>query len=219
MTQFLTRPVAVVALCVALGTAAAGQPTAVAGKDAPAKKGESPKIELKKDEPKKDEFKKDEPKKVEPSVVKAFEFKTINPGEVQQLVTKYVAAQTGPKGGTVRPPVLIAVDPKTKTLFVRGAAADVETAGKIIAQLDGGAADGPLQVVHLQNATVDEVMRVLGSLDLAAAVHPCPASHSLVIAQGASNTDQIKTVIEKLEGSSKPALKGGKVEPQPKAKN
>ncbi|QJW93583.1 secretin N-terminal domain-containing protein [Frigoriglobus tundricola] len=217
MTKLFTRPVAAIALFAALGTAAAAQPAAVAGKDAPAKKADSKKDEPKKDEPKKDEPKKDEPKKAEPSVVKAFEFKTANPAEVQQLVTKYASAQAGSKGGAGRPAVLIAVDPKTKTLFVRGAAADVETAGKIIAQLDNGATDGPLHVIHLQTVAAEEVMRVLGQLDLAAAVHPCPGSRSLVIAHGATNVDQIKTVIEKLDGPSKPAPKGGKVEP--KAKN
>ena len=224
MTKLITRSVAAIALCVALGTTAAGQPTAANGKNAPEKKvdlkkEEAKKDEIKKDDAKKDEVKKDDAKKAEPSVVKAFEFKTANPAEVQQLVARYTAAQTGSKGGMGRPAVLIAVDPKTKTLFVRGAATDVETAGKIIAQLDSGATDGPLHVIHLQSAAVDEVMRVLGALDLATSVHPCPGSRSLVIAHGAANVDQIKTVIEKLDGSPKPAPKGGKAEPQSKAKN
>jgi|GEM_PF-4466567 len=203
MTKLSMRSIVAVALSVILGTLATAQQPAANTNAQPAKKVDS-----------KDTVKKDEPKKTE-TVVKTFELKNANPNEIQQFLTKHLAAAAAKQG---RPPFLVAVDSKNKTVFVRGAAGDVDTAGKIIAQLDGGSMDGPLNVIVIQYSSFDEVMRILNLLELGTAVHACPASHVLVIPHGVANVDQIKTIVEKLEASNKPKPKT-ETTTSPKGKN
>jgi hypothetical protein len=182
MSNLHTRLVGGAVLCATLCATAAGQPPTGNATDQPSKK---------------DEAKKDDAKKDTGTVVKSFELKSANAGEVQQFLVKYFAAP----GGGEKPGLLAAADGKTRTVFVRGSAADVDTAGKIVAQLDGGSADGPLLVIRLQNASVDEVMRVLTALELASRAHPFQLAGVLVITPGETNVDQIKAVIEKMDGT------------------
>jgi hypothetical protein len=180
MSNLHTRLIGVAALCATLCATAAGQPPTGDAKDQPSKK---------------DDAKKDEAKRSSGTVVKAFELKSTNASEIQQFLVKYFAA---PDGGEKSGP-LVAADGKTRTVFVRGSAADVDTAGKIVAQLDGGSADGPLQVIRLQSAAVDDVVRVLTALELGSRVYPLQLAGALVIPRNETNTDQIKAVIEKMD--------------------
>ena len=169
-------------MCVTLYATTAGQPPAGGAKDQPAKK---------------DEAKKDKTKKDNGTVVKAFELKSANASEIQQFLVKYLVAPAGDE----KPGPLVAADGKTRTVFVRGPAADVDTAGKIVAQLDGDSADGPLLVIRLQNAAVEEVMRVLNALELGSRVYPLQLSGALAIPRDETNMNQIKAVIEKMDGT------------------
>jgi hypothetical protein len=153
------------------------------------------------------------PKKDEGSAqLKTFVVKNANLTEAQQYLVRYFTpAAPPPKPGTApaapKPTILVAVEPKTKTLFVRGPAAEVETAGKIIAQLDGSDARGPLNVLVLQYAPVDEAMKVLTSLDLAKSVSPLPQSRLLILPQDDPTADEVKTVLVRLEAAFKPEPK------------
>jgi hypothetical protein len=209
MMLFRTLSIVAFALC----ATATAQPPGT--KEQPAKTTD------KKDEVKKDEGRKDAPKPNDATQVKAFELKSANAGEVQQFLTRHftppTAAVSTKPGTPVPPPVAgkpsiqLAYDARTKVLFVRGSAADVETAGKMIAQLEGGAgAAGPLTVIHLRNTTADEVMKVLAALELNGKVHACPMSKALVLAPNDPNADQIKTVIERLDAAK------AETKPEPK---
>ncbi len=140
--------------------------------------------------------------------VKAFDVKTASAPEIQQLLVKLFAPQpgVGAKAGG-KPPVLVALDPKHKTIFVRGTAADVEAAGKVVAQVDAGEAKGPLTIIVLKNVGTQEVLQVLVPLQLSARVHPCPTSKVLVLDPSDPNADQIKAVVDRLEEENKPTPK------------
>jgi hypothetical protein len=151
------------------------------------------------------------------SQLKTFTVKNANLAEVQQYLTKhFTPAPSKPGAAAVagKPTILVAVEPKTKTIFVRGPAPDVDEAGKVIAQLDGMDTKGPLNVIALQNVSVDEAMKVLTALDLARSVSPCPQSRLLILPQGDPTADEVKTVLVRLESAFKPETKV-KVEPKP----
>jgi hypothetical protein len=144
--------------------------------------------------------------------LKTFVVKNANLTEVQQFLTKYFTPATPtPKAGTTptpaKPTILVAAEPKSKTLFVRGPAAELEAAGKIIAQLDGSDVKGPLNVIPLQDVSVDEAMKVLSSLDLAKSVSPLPQSRLLILPQDDPTADEVKTVLVRLEAAFKPETK------------
>ena len=178
-------------------------------KEEPAKKVEPAKKEelTKKEEPTKkvESVKKEEPaRKVEPvkkddSQVRAFELKSANPSEVQQALQKYFAAPVASKAGATAPAATahVAFDARTKTVFVRGTAAEIEAAGKMIAQLDGG------HIIQLKNASVEDVMKVLTSLDIAGKVQSYPKAQLIIVPQNDSHFDQIKTVVEHLDAGNK----------------
>lgn len=197
MTKLSMRSIVAVAMSVVLGTLAMAQQPVTIAKTQPTKKEDAKKDDVKKVDSK-------DPAKAD-TVVKTFELKNANPNEIQQFLSKHLAAAAAKHG---RPPFLVAVDFKNKTVFVRGATADVETAGKVIAQIDGGSSkDGPLNVIVLQYTSIEEAMRILNSLELGGSVHACPASHVLVIPHSATNVDQIKAIVEKLEACNKPKPK------------
>jgi hypothetical protein len=205
--KVLTRSVVAFVLCAALCAVATSQP--------PGDKAQ----------PVKDETKKDTgAKNGDATQVKAFDLKNANANEVQQFLTKHftpTAVPVATKVGTTapapvagKPSIHLAYDTRTKALFVRGTAADVELAGKMIAQLDAGpnglsGTGHPLTVIYLRNTTADEVMKVLTALEIGGKVHSCPMSKALVLPQSDPNADQIKTVVERLD--AKPETK-----PEPK---
>ena len=213
---YVRRGGAVLGLLAAISTAAAQPQVGAAKKTAPtAVAKEDSGVVAKKDDA--TAAKKDE------GQVKTFELKSGNPGEIQQFLAKHFAAvaqAAASQKGPAKAPVLIAYDARSKTLFVRGAAADVETAGKIIAQLEGGAdaANGPLYVIRLKNASVEETVRVLTALNLAARVYPCQASRMLILPKGDPDGEQVKAVVDKLDAGAKEeaAPKATKTEPAPK---
>jgi hypothetical protein len=182
MLKDFSRAFMAVGLLAALGAAASAQPTGVPKKDDAA------------------------------GQLKAYSVRNANPTEVQQILTRYFTptptpAKPGVAPAAAKPTILVAVEPKTKTLFVRGPSADVEAAGKIIAQLDSGDSKGPLRVLAVQHVPVEEAMRVLTALDLAKSVVPCPLSHLLILPQDDSSADEVQTVVNRLEAAFKPETK------------
>ncbi len=207
MTTLLTRSIAALAFCAALGAATVAQPPAGAkGAADPAKdvkKGTPPASpkDVKKDappvNPPKDVKKDVAPPKPDLTVqVKAFDIKVLHPAQVEQALNKQFATAVASKvGGPAPAPVAVASDPRTRTVFVRGTAAEIEAAARLIAQIDAGV------VLPLNGATVDEVMRVLTALELAAKVHADAQAKTITVFASDPNAEQIKLVVGRLSGA------------------
>jgi hypothetical protein len=156
--------------------------------------------------------------------VQAFHLKRADPEEVRQAVTHLWATLAGapaqpgtpPRPGTKPATELprMAVNARTKTVFIRGTPQAVELAAEVIEVIDGepGKVSPKLKnlsVFQLSKCSVDEVMQVLTALELAAQVYPMKKSNTLLAAQG-PHTKGIGEIIDKLESAPvKPAPKGG----------
>ena len=104
--------------------------------------------------------------------------------------------------GTAAP--RIAVNRRTRTVFVRGTEKELDTMGDLIKVLESGSdKDIPemknLHVYHFKHATPVEAMQVLSSLGLQTHVLQLPKAHSLVVLQSAPAWDQIHEVLEQLD--------------------
>jgi hypothetical protein len=156
--------------------------------------------------------------------MKTFPLRHVEPAEVQQILTQYLPYFTKGKGHAGRPgarpaagapgqpygPALmrpqtphIAVNLRTRTVFVRGTEQEISEVGKVLAVLDADpdqpAPEGSeVNVVRLRHAKVGEVLQTLGQLDLGRGVVPLTKSNALLILPAAQE-EQVREVVTHLD--------------------
>ena len=139
--------------------------------------------------------------------VKVVHLKRADPEEVQQAINQLwpaVAAEgestqatpmkpTAPAPAAGKPagiaPPRVAVNSRTRTLFLRGSGKALELASEVIDALDGEPGkESPklknLVVFQAPGGAIDEVLQVLTTLDLNSHVFPMRKSNMLIVAQG-----------------------------------
>jgi hypothetical protein len=129
---------------------------------------------------------------------KDFEVSRADLEEVRQtLETVFSGRATGQKPR-------LAANPRTKTLFARATAKDLETIGDIIAVLDNPP-DKPLpegssgQLFRLQYARANEVASVVTRLGISTLPIVLPKMNALYLAGNDGSAKDIKVVIEKMD--------------------
>ena len=166
------------------------------------------------------------------SGVKVFHLQHADPQEVQQALTQLWrtlapvqesarANPRKPRGGAeddssspgIAPP-RVAVEPRTRTMFMRGSEKALDLASEVVEALDAEPGkEAPklkdLAVFQVRGGTIDEVVQVLTALDLTSHIFVLKKSSTLIVPQG----PYVKDVSEVLEhwgerpGGSKTATK------------
>jgi type II secretory pathway component GspD/PulD (secretin) len=151
--------------------------------------------------------------------VKSFELAHADPEEVRQTLTQmwvHVMAAHGARPGPPGPaqPPRLAVDARTRTLFVRGNEKELEAVSELVAVLDGDPAkpgEGKnARVVRLHHAKVGEVLQVLTGLGLAGQVLALPKSNTLILPHNEAEAREVRAVVEKLDVEPRTDNKAGK---------
>ncbi len=145
--------------------------------------------------------------------VKAIKLSNAKPEEVRETLTSIWAQLMASRGipssgaGTAAP---VAVNERTKTLFVRGTEKQLEIVEDLIKVLDTApgqelpSANG-LNVVRLRHTKVDEVLQVLTGLGLQQQVIPLTKVNALILPQSERQANDVRVVIENVdaEGATK----------------
>jgi hypothetical protein len=106
----------------------------------------------------------------------------------------------------------LAVDPRTRSIIVRGTERDLETVADVVALLDlpPGKPLPKVKNLHayrLRHANAEELTQVLQTLDLAVRIVPMPQANLLIMAGSEEAMKEIASVIEELDVERKPAAK------------
>lgn len=114
-------------------------------------------------------------------------------------------------GGTWR----LAVDPRTRSVIIRGTDKDLRMAQDLIEALDGADGAGAVKlknvrIFRLKHASADEVQGILQTLDIKATVAAAPKGRLLVVAGPEGVLKEVADVIEALDVESKSGKGGGK---------
>jgi hypothetical protein len=129
--------------------------------------------------------------------VQTFDLVRADPEEVRMTITKVIPPRPGNQG------LRLAVDARTKTLFARGTAKELEAVADIVAILDTPAGkplpEGKgIRVVRLEHVKVNDVVSVLTGLGLQAPV-ALPKLNALILPEGDEAAKDVRTVVEKLD--------------------
>jgi type II secretory pathway component GspD/PulD (secretin) len=176
--------------------------------------------------------------------LKCFELAHADPEEVRQTLTQlwgqltaahspgrpgvpgFAGVPAGAPGVPAGGP-RIAVDGRTRTVFVRAPEKDLEAIGDLIAVLDADPGRGPEgkngRVVHLRNTKVNEVLQVLTGLGLQGQVLALPRSNALLLTGPEADGKEVREVIDKLDverkAETKPAPGRPAAKPAPPGRN
>jgi hypothetical protein len=154
--------------------------------------------------------------------LRTFQLTYADPEEVKQIVTQLGASLAARPGSKPTPPfpaasatLRLAVDQRTRTLFVRGTEKELDAVADLVAVLDADPAkptpEGKnTRVIRLRYAKVAEVTQVLTGLNLQGQVVALPRTNALLLT-GTDSEKEIRAVIEKLDveskGTTKPPVK------------
>jgi hypothetical protein len=153
--------------------------------------------------------------------LRTFQLTYADPEEVRGIVTQMGASLTARPGSKPTPGAVttlrLAVDPRTKTLFVRGTEKELDAVADLVAILDADpskpAAEGKsTRVIRLRHVQVGEVMQVLTGLNLQNQVIPLTRTKALLLT-GTDTEKEIRAVVEKLDVEPRTSVKpptGGK---------
>jgi hypothetical protein len=144
--------------------------------------------------------------------LRTFQLTFADPEEVRQIVTQMggnMAVRPGsrPPIPMVSPTLRIAVDQRTRTLFVRGTEKELEAVADLVAILDADPAkpapEGKsARVIRLRYAKVPEVTQVLTGLNLQGHVIALPRTNAMLLT-GTDAEKEVRAVIEKLDVESR----------------
>jgi hypothetical protein len=157
----------------------------------------------------------------EPLHLKVFALTNADPEEVRQVLNQVCQNMHGVRSGVAGPAVTpgfpgaappvanhaprIAVDAKSKTVFVRGTDKQLKVAADVVSLLDAQPGQAPpevkeLKVLHLKQAKADEVMQVLSSLGLNTSVATLKKANAVIVFPGSeAAADEVRQVVERLD--------------------
>jgi type II secretory pathway component GspD/PulD (secretin) len=163
--------------------------------------------------------------------LRTFQLTYADAEEVKQIVTQLganLAARPGSKPPTppfppVSPTLRLAVDQRTRTLFVRGTEKELDAVADLVGILDSDPAKPApegrnARVIRLRYAKVPEVTQVLTGLNLQGQVIALPRTNALLLI-GTDSEKEVRTVIEKLDVESKATTKPPVKKPTPPVGN
>jgi hypothetical protein len=162
--------------------------------------------------------------------LRTFQLTFADPDEVKQIVIQMGATLTGrssprptPGVPALSPTLRLAVDQRTRTLFVRGTEKELDAVADLVAVLDADPAkpapEGKnARVIRLRYAKVPEVLQVLTGLNLQGQVVGLPRTNALLLT-GTDSEKEVRAVVEKLDVEPKTTTKPPVKKPTPPVGN
>lgn len=143
--------------------------------------------------------------------VKAIKLSNVSPEEVRETLTAIWPALMTSRGipaSGAGAAAQVAVNQRTKTLFVRGTDKQLEMVENLIKILDTAPGKEPpsgngLNIVRLRHAKVEEVLQVLAGLGMQQQVIPLPKMNALILPQSERQANDVHLVIENVDTEGK----------------
>jgi hypothetical protein len=156
----------------------------------------------------------------EPVQLKAFELAHVDAEKMRQTLSTVWPSLMSLKGSTTTTAPRLAANSRTKTLFVRGTAKELEAVEDLISILDTASGkplpDGKwLRAIRLEHAKVPEVVTVLNGLGIQSRVIALHELNTLLVGPAEEGSSDIRLVIEKLDVAKKDEKKTDKTTKKP----